>query len=248
MTQRCEKREISSPFALGFGGTQCECRERFGAGWWPFASFAWHFVISHQSKTIRIVEDGFGLLEVVISAGILASVIGASVGLLSTSLRRATLASSRATAMNLAQETIELVRAARDTTYRDGLSNQWNAPFVQLSTAEGTLAKPGDSFALVYAQGSDGSCCYFKATQTDSAGLPEGSTISHGVETLTVDGQPYQRELYVSLPGINYGAVAGLPAGVAEADAIRKITVIVRWGSSVTEAVSSIEYLTDWRT
>lgn len=200
-----------------------------------------------SSKSIRDQQAGFGLLEVVISAGILATVIGASVGLMNTSLRRATLASHRATAMNLASEAIELVKAARDTTYRDGLSGDWTTLFTNPSSREGTLAAPGDSFALVYGRGSDGSCCYWQTSKTGLAGTGSGSTITDGIETITLGAQAYQREIYLGTPNISYPAVAGLPEGVSESDTIRKVTVIVRWGSSVTEAVSSIEYLTNWR-
>lgn len=192
-------------------------------------------------------QFGFGLLEVVISAGILATVIGASVGLMNSSLHRASLASDRATAMNLAQEAVELVRAARDTTYRDGLSNGWTAPFAQISTTVGTIATPGDSVALVYTTGTDGSCCYWQTAKTAPSGSTSGSTVNNGIETISLGGQSYQREIYSSLPGINYAGVAGLPAAVSEGDVIRKVTVIVRWGSSVTQAVSSIVYLTNLR-
>lgn len=215
----------------------------------------------HQAPrcySMRKYQAGFGLLEVVISAGILATVIGASVGLMNSSLHRASLAADRATAMNLAQEAVELVRAARDTTYRDGLSNDWTAPFAQISTTVGTIATAGDSVALVYTTGTDGSCCYWQTAKTAPSGSTSSSTVNSGVETISLGGQSYQREVYISLPGIEYPKVACIeypdnpavicgPTTLTESDVIRKVTVIVRWGSSITQAVSSIVYLTNLR-
>jgi Tfp pilus assembly protein PilV len=70
-------------------------------------------------------QQGFGLLEVVISSGILALVVGATTGLVRSSLRRTVLAADRSVAMNLAQEGIEQVRSVRDSLYIDRKSNSF---------------------------------------------------------------------------------------------------------------------------
>jgi len=215
-------------------------------------------VTTHNSQLTTHNGAGFGLLEVVLSAGILATVIGASVGLMNTSLRRATLASNRATAMNLAQESIELARTARDTTYLDGLSNDWTSAFSQTSTKEGSIAASGDSFALVYASRSDGTCCSWQTIKNAPTTSGSSGTIANGVETISLGGQDYRREVYVTLPAIDYPKMACLRSALDsttpcdqvaldENSTIRKITVVVRWGSAPGEAVSSIEYLTNWR-
>ncbi|MBI4185438.1 hypothetical protein HY524_00095 [Candidatus Berkelbacteria bacterium] len=198
----------------------------------------------------RSSAAGFGLLEVVLSAGILALVTGASVGLMNGSLRRATLASDRTTAMNLAVEAVEAVRDARDTTAIDATANAWTAYFPnQLSTSEGTPTNPtpGDSYGLVYTSTGSGNWCVWKLVKTvASPCLP--TAINNGIETISLGGQQYTREIYLTTPApLDYPAVAGL-TGVTEADVIVKVTVIVRWGNATAkEAVSSIVYLTDWR-
>ena len=68
---------------------------------------------------------GFGLVEVLVASAILALVVGGSIALMRSSLRRTVLAADRTVAMNLAQEAIEAIRSARDTTYTDQINNLW---------------------------------------------------------------------------------------------------------------------------
>ena len=71
-------------------------------------------------------QAGFGLLEVLISASILALIAGATIGLASNAVNTAVLGANRTTASQLSQEGVELVRQMRDTTYLDGQPNRWN--------------------------------------------------------------------------------------------------------------------------
>lgn len=186
----------------------------------------------------RRAERGFGLLEVVLSAGILATVIGAAVGLMNASLRRSTLASQRATAMNLAQEGVELVRVARDTTYVDRISNPWTAFLPPVTDTS--------SFALVFRPGETGGCCVWTMQKTSAqSALPE-TVITDGVESITLDGTVYTREVFVTVPAA-YSRQSGLDSSVASEDIVRQVRVVVRWGSGPSEQVTSQILLTDWR-
>ncbi|MBI4032338.1 hypothetical protein HY374_01390 [Candidatus Berkelbacteria bacterium] len=172
-------------------------------------------------------DAGFGLLEVVISAGILATVVTASVGLMNQSLKRAVLASERTTAMNLASEALEQVRMLRDSTYVDqkivnGQVNQWFD-----WTATGDPA----------------------ATTTYHVDLTQRMLVP-GEETITLDGRAYVRKITVTLPDesddTSYAQTAGL-TGVTDTAVIRKVTATVTWGDGPAQSVESITYLTDWR-
>lgn len=191
--------------------------------------FTYHF------SPITRRQAGFGLLEVVLSAGILATVLGASVSLMNSSLRRATLSAERTTAMNLAQEGVELVRAARDTALIDQVSNNWNTLFDPMN---GTGAE-SDVYGLVYASSTSGGT--WKLAKT-------GTSITNGVETIALGGASFERTIAVTSPGIDYAKVAGFDAAITEKDVIRKVTVTVRWGSKTAkESVTSIIYLTNWQ-
>lgn len=75
---------------------------------------------------VQTESSGFGLLEVLISASILALIAGATVGLASTAVNTAVLGANRTAAQQLAQQGVEMVRQMRDTTYIDGQPNRWN--------------------------------------------------------------------------------------------------------------------------
>ncbi|MBI2590021.1 hypothetical protein HYW32_03335 [Candidatus Berkelbacteria bacterium] len=192
---------------------------------------------------------GFGLLEVVLATGILALVVTGAVALLNGALRRANLSAERTTAMNLAQEGIELVRAARDITFIDDENNAWDAN-LPISTDEGTLQAAGsDPYGIAYVlvPGSGGLYAWqLRKNYPPTAFI--GGGIANGIQTIPLNDIDYQREVYVTVPSLGYVTQAGLPNGVTDDDIIRKIKVIVRWGDSAGQAVESITYLTNWRT
>ncbi|EKD56542.1 MAG: hypothetical protein ACD_58C00151G0004 [uncultured bacterium] len=75
------------------------------------------------------VNVGFGLLEVVISIGILAMVMGAAVYAGRVSLRNNIIANQRSQAYNLVRENLEIIRQMRDSTWVDKSVNDWFTPF-----------------------------------------------------------------------------------------------------------------------
>ena len=192
----------------------------------------------HSSLITHHPQAGFGLLEVVLSAGILATVVGASVGLLNSSLHRAVLAGQRSQAMNLAQEGIELVRAMRDTTYVDQVANEWTAFFPP--------ANDDNPYSLVYHCEPDVSCSWLLAQDAGQSVIGR-TEITAGTETITLGGQAFARSIFVTVPS-DYADQSGLSSqGVTEADVIRKVRVVVSWGTGPGESVESIVYLTNWR-
>ncbi len=88
-------------------------------------------LITHHPR--RSAASGFGLLEVLISTGILAMIVGAAVTLATSSLKNSILGTNRTVASQLAQEGIELARQMRDTSYIDGgalgTANSWTSYF-----------------------------------------------------------------------------------------------------------------------
>lgn len=76
---------------------------------------------------------GFGLLEVLISVGILALVTGGVVGLGNISVKNSVISSDRTVAYNLAQEGKEALKQIRDTKWVDQNINSWNKDFTDAS-------------------------------------------------------------------------------------------------------------------
>lgn len=186
-------------------------------------------------------QRGFGLLEVVLAAGILTLVVGAAIGLMRSSLRRADLSLQRTVAMNLAQEAIEAIRVQRDSTYIDRATNTWDATFSAFSSEDGTLAQaaPDSSFALNF----------------EETGLVSSVPLEQGTENLTRGDVAFTREIYVTPFDESdtdaYLRLAGFSTSIrnqtTDAALIKRIHVIVRWGTLPTEAVEMVELLSDWR-
>ncbi len=70
--------------------------------------------------------NGFGLIEVLLAAGILSLITGAVVLLTVSSVKTAILGADRTVGYQLAQEGVELVRQLRDSTAVDTAANRWN--------------------------------------------------------------------------------------------------------------------------
>ncbi len=74
-------------------------------------------------------KKGFGILEVLISAGILIIVIGGVLALERSAIKSNILSQEKTQAFNLSREGVELVRANRDTKWIDEKVNDWNEKF-----------------------------------------------------------------------------------------------------------------------
>lgn len=81
-----------------------------------------------QNKNI-ILHSGFGILEVLISAGILIIVVGGVLTLERSAIKSNILSQEKTQAFNLTREGVELVRANRDTKWIDEEVNDWNEKF-----------------------------------------------------------------------------------------------------------------------
>jgi type II secretory pathway pseudopilin PulG len=77
-----------------------------------------------NNESMKQFNKGFGLLEVVISTGILVIVISASVIISKMAVRSSVVSLERVQAYNLAQQGMEGVRAIRDTNWLNGRA--WN--------------------------------------------------------------------------------------------------------------------------
>jgi len=88
-----------------------------------------HLAIKQFSHNLK---NGFGLLEVLISVGILALVVGGVVGLGNISVKNSVISADRTVAYNLAQEGKEELKQIRDSKWVDGSSSAtipWNEEF-----------------------------------------------------------------------------------------------------------------------
>ena len=191
----------------------------------------------------RHQQRAFGLLEVVISSGILALVLGAATGLIRASLRRTVLAADRSVAMNLAQEPIEQLRSARDSTFIDG------NPATNWSTY-----LPDSRCDVVLHASSGQNCISYKINPPIGT---DAWSVVPGIESpISLNGQDYTREIYINTPGpsslppepsfIANTGIAGAGTTILDTDVVRRIHVIVRWDNN-TQAVEAASYLTNWR-
>lgn len=189
---------------------------------------------------------GFGLVEVLVASAILALVVGGSIALMRSSLRRTVLAADRTVAMNLAQEAIEAIRSARDTTYTDQINNLW-----QVNIGGDNPDLTSYKLELRRLSGSSlGSLCLSSASSIGS-GCAYG--LFPGPENISLNNTEFEREIFIEVPS-GYTSNAGININgsqVSDSQVIRKVTVKVRWGDlnnpSPLEQVEAITYLTDWR-
>lgn len=82
-----------------------------------------------QGRRPSSYSKAFGLLEVLISAGILIMVLGSVVFTSRVSLKNNLIANQRAQAYNLVRGDLEILRSMRDSTWIDQIVNEWNEPF-----------------------------------------------------------------------------------------------------------------------
>ena len=151
---------------------------------------------------VQRAQRGFGLLEVILASGVLAMVVGAAVGLVRSSLRRTTIGLERSVAMNLAQEPIEQLRSARDSIFIDqvvinGQPNTWKESWPTSS----------QNLCEVLITDSNPTCSVFRVTEKSGGGWQ----INSGNESISLNGQTYTREVYISTPA-GYAASLGTGA------------------------------------
>lgn len=84
-----------------------------------------------KSNNTKKLNSGFGLLEVVISCGILVTAIAVSITLNKLAVKNSVISLERVQAYNLAQEGIEQIRSVRDTNWI-GTGLSWNDSFKNL--------------------------------------------------------------------------------------------------------------------
>lgn len=162
---------------------------------------------------------GFTLIETLVSVGILALIIGASVTLGNLATRGTVLGIDRTQAYNLAQEANELIREIRDTAWIDANSNTNWSSILSVS--------PG-SYKLSYV---------FDAPSNNYLWR-----IDSGAESITLDKTVYKRSIFIENVDW-YKNQTGI-----DSSRIKKIRTLVEWtefGRPFRLELDS--YITDWR-
>jgi len=178
--------------------------------------------------------QGFGLLEVLISAAIIAMIAGATVALATNAVRTSILSGDRGAALGLSQEGVELVRQMRDTTYVDGLVNRWNQ---QPGVAE-SAAKLQDCTTPCQLQQVGSTWQLNPGTQTIT--LATGQATTTFTRGITVTQIPWYTATSTGVPN-NDLASGGQPLAL-------QVTSTVTWQEQGrTISVDSSTFLTDWR-
>lgn len=182
-------------------------------------------------------SNGFGLLEVLISAAIIALISGATVALATNAVRTGILSGNRTVAHQLSQEGVELVRQMRDTTYVDGTANRWNSTIATCTTGC-ALTKSGSGWKLTALTANEAGEKIPLATGTpDKDGnLPTKDF----VRKITIKSIPWYDETTTTVPN--------KPNGSPETTLALQVKSTVTWqeqGRSIF--VDSTTFLTDWR-
>lgn len=183
-------------------------------------------------------SSGFGLLEVLIAAGILALIVGAAVALATSSLSNSVLSANRTVAGELAQEGVELVRQMRDTSYVDG-------PAVTSAADVGQANAWSSYFNLAACLGAARTCGLAKDDLTKRWSLVDGLEtipVVSGVDATTT----FTREIRLESVDALAATIPSNPGGV---DPLAlTVTSTVRWADrGRTLAATAATVLTDWR-
>ncbi len=160
-------------------------------------------------------KNGFGLLEVLISAGILVIVTGGIIGLGNISVKNSVIAADRTKAYNLAREYAEELKQIRDTRWINGAINpttgqpdNWNDNF---GSGDYFIIKGSDG-ALSLSSGTDSVDGIY--TRSVKFSLPaqviQDNLSSNGIDnatgkwmekaTITVFWEEYGQQWSVNLP------------------------------------------------
>lgn len=184
-------------------------------------------------KRNQLKKSGFGLIEVVISLGIIALVMG-SVTLLGRVVYNGTIvAKHRAEASAFAQQGTELVRQIRDTQLVDKKTGTWDNWF--------DSGGFGDNVSLTNANSSKN----WRLVTYGSSGSQY---------TMTSQGVDYTRNIIVYKDKVPTDLVIDNPntsinENIDEGAVYRKVVSTVTWQDyGRTQTVELITYLTNWKT
>ena len=172
-------------------------------------------------------QQGFGLLEVVIAASIMALVSGSVVALAMNSIQMSILGANRTDAYQLSQEGVEIVRQLRDTTYIDGLPNSWNTPF-DTSCASDSCQIKKDASGVSLVAGSE------------TVNLATGSASTPFTRKITIKPISWYTQDKTSVPNN--------PTDITVPPLALQVKCVVSWqqqGRTISAESSTI--LTDWR-
>lgn len=202
-------------------------------------------------------KNGFGLIEVLISAAILIVILGALVAIGRMALTNIRVSQERAQATYLAQEGLEVARQIRDTNWVDGLNNtDWNDFMFDGTSYPLDVVKPrqenisivsDDSVSVKISQ----SPFVFGKSWTPFYNFDS----SDAFEPVTIDGVTYDRCLVLEQTGSLVPSDSSLPANDYRNNNYHSLLIRAKvyWpsnGSCVQASrkmVEATELLTDWR-
>ncbi|MFA4996188.1 MAG: type II secretion system protein [Patescibacteria group bacterium] len=191
-------------------------------------------IIMTKNVNIEKYKQGFGILEVLVSAVIIITILSVLVFIGRSALANSLYAQGKAQAIYIAQEGIEQVRQARDTNWIDG-DNTTQFDDVAWNTAINDLVQPtaGTVYAPNYALNRWG----LKATTTGSSDT-----------NILILGQTYRREVRISTLGSSTIMAGSGSNDVNKSTQSFKVTVKVMWDlNGQTKNVEVSEILTNWR-
>lgn len=196
-------------------------------------------------------KKGFGLLEVLVSAVIIVTILSAMVFIGRSTLNNSQYAQERAQAIYLAQEGIEIVRQIRDTNWIDENNatawNSWKYVSDTFSAVEtGRCYKIGQPISTL-------SSAYYGRQNLQYANLTDensckdalkSSAQTDGWDKRTLNNLDFYRNIYVE-------DVEGLLQPTANFDqSAYKVTVFIQWknrGSYRNDPIEVSEIITNWR-
>ena len=184
----------------------------------------YNYMKQFNNKTIKQYKRGFGLLEVVVAAGILIMVISGVAMLGKMSVKSSVISLDRVQAYNLAEEGAELVRQIRDTNWLANPNRSWSAG-LDISAAPYSLRKNVDnSWSLLSYSAND---------------------------DITMDNKTYKREIFIENPTGDVDSKLSLydpSLANSNGEILRKIRVVVSWEEyGQTSSTEDVTYLTDWK-
>lgn len=201
-------------------------------------------------------NQGFGLIEVLISAAILIVILGALVAIGRMALANIRISQERAQATYLAQEGLEVARQIRDTNWVDGLNNtQWNSFIYNGELADGQTPDMLPSGAII----TDEEVTVELFQKPELSGWPHyfvfQSENSGSSETINIDDQEFDRCLTLEQTGGLMPVDNSLPANEYSSGNYHSLIIRAKiyWPSNDScdkgsrKMVEATELLTDWR-
>lgn len=174
----------------------------------------------------NIGQNGFGIIEVLVSAMIIVMVVGAAVGLERAMVKRNVETSEKIQAYNLVREGLEIGRAYRDTVWINGEVDDWNTDF------------PNDGVVFYFSENNDGSFSIVTSTS--------------GEQIINQDSIEYSRKY--EFKNLNDLTIEELNMIVDSdnlyeydlSEEIKVLNVSVSWNQD-NNVVEASTFLTDWK-